>query len=190
MNLQQIKAAVAAGLPVHWSNAGYVVKGNLITFTANDHSIGLTHLDGVTLNGKECEFFIGDCPELRAFIAGYTECMLWSSHDTLADGTELEDLQDYELAPETVERVAKDCRAFVESNLADLQLYAEQYTPKGGYNVWECAGHDFWLTRNGHGVGFWDRGLDDLGQRLTAASHSAGSVDAYLGDDDEKVYLL
>lgn len=22
----------------------------------------------------------------------------------------------------------------------------------------EQAGHDFWLTRNGHGAGFWDRG--------------------------------
>ena len=29
------------------------------------------------------------------------------------------------------------------------------------------AGHDLWLTTNGHGVGFWDRGLGDLGDKLT-----------------------
>ena len=31
----------------------------------------------------------------------------------------------------------------------------------------ELAGHDFALTRNGHGVGFWDRGLGEMGDMLT-----------------------
>ena len=31
----------------------------------------------------------------------------------------------------------------------------------------ELAGHDFALTRNGHGTGFWDRGLGDIGDMLT-----------------------
>jgi hypothetical protein len=34
----------------------------------------------------------------------------------------------------------------------------------------EKCGHDFWLTRNGHGAGFWDRSelkAHDLGERLT-----------------------
>lgn len=45
------------------------------------------------------------------------------------------------------------------------------------------AGIDFWLTRNGHGAGFWDRGLGDVGTRLTCAAHNYGSVDLYAGDD-------
>ena len=31
----------------------------------------------------------------------------------------------------------------------------------------ELAGHDFALTRNGHGTGFWDRGLGEIGDMLT-----------------------
>lgn len=48
-------------------------------------------------------------------------------------------------------------------------------------------GHDFWLTMQGHGAGFWDRGLRELGDRLTEAAKTF-SADCYLGDDG-KVYL-
>ncbi len=43
--------------------------------------------------------------------------------------------------------------------------------------------HDFWLTRNRHGAGFWDRGLGELGNRLTELAHTYGSCDLYIGDD-------
>lgn len=49
------------------------------------------------------------------------------------------------------------------------------------------AGHDFWLTRNGHGAGFWDRGMGKLGDRLADAARAYGSVDLYVGDD-KKIY--
>lgn len=44
-------------------------------------------------------------------------------------------------------------------------------------------GHDLWLTRNGHGAGFWDRGLGQLGDSLTTAAKSIGWANTYLGDD-------
>lgn len=50
----------------------------------------------------------------------------------------------------------------------------------------EQAGHDFWLTRNGHGTGFWDRsddiyfGFQDF---FTKISEMHGEVHIYLGDD-------
>jgi hypothetical protein len=44
-------------------------------------------------------------------------------------------------------------------------------------------GHDFFLTRNGHGAGFWGRGYGEVGDRLSAACKSYGSQDLYLGDD-------
>src|SRR5215213_9921810 len=47
------------------------------------------------------------------------------------------------------------------------------------------AGHDFWLTRNRHGAGFWDRGLGDLSNRLSDASKVYGEVDLYVGDDGQ-----
>lgn len=44
----------------------------------------------------------------------------------------------------------------------------------------EQAGHDFWLTRNGHGTGFWDRPKtmygEELAALLTRASSQAGGV--------------
>lgn len=69
MTLQEIKDAVDAGEDVCWSNFAYkVVKDNigqyLIKFIPNNHCIGLTWKDGVTLNGKEDEFFIYEDEEL------------------------------------------------------------------------------------------------------------------------------
>ena len=64
MTLEQIKAAVIAGKTVHWANDGYIVQVDntgqwFILFTRNNHYIGLTWLDGVTLNGKPEQFYIG-----------------------------------------------------------------------------------------------------------------------------------
>lgn len=44
-------------------------------------------------------------------------------------------------------------------------------------------GVDFWLTSQGHGAGFWDRGLGALGEELTRIAEHCGSVDTYEGDD-------
>lgn len=44
------------------------------------------------------------------------------------------------------------------------------------------SGHDFALTRNGHGAGFWDRGIGERGDILTAASHAYGTSSAWFGD--------
>jgi hypothetical protein len=52
----------------------------------------------------------------------------------------------------------------------------------------ERAGHDFWLTRNGHGAGFWDRGLGTLGNRLSAAAKVYSGCDLFVGDD-ARVYF-
>ena len=67
MTLDEIKHAIDNGRRVHWSNTGYVViKGNLGQYliewnhTNPKHYIGLTWRDGVTLNGNESDFFIGD----------------------------------------------------------------------------------------------------------------------------------
>lgn len=64
MTIDEIKAAVLAGKIVHWMNEGYIVTTDkldqwLIVFTSNKYAIGLTWRDGVSLNGKESEFYIG-----------------------------------------------------------------------------------------------------------------------------------
>lgn len=67
MTLNEIKQAVESGKTVHWSNEGYtVIKDSigewLIAWNHNGKDanyIGLTWVDGKTMNGKPEEFFIG-----------------------------------------------------------------------------------------------------------------------------------
>jgi hypothetical protein len=48
----------------------------------------------------------------------------------------------------------------------------------------EQAGYDFWLTRNGHGAGFWDGDWPEpAATYLTKESKKFGTANLYLGDD-------
>ena len=109
------------------------------------------------------------------FTNAYIEAALWSSLDESDDsgGHPLDDNYGVEdVSPETLASIIADCQAFQRDHADDI----------GG--ELERAGHDFWLTRNGHGAGFWDGDWeDDIGQRLTEASDVYGSVDLYIGDD-------
>lgn len=91
MNLDEIKAAVDAGQTVHWANTGYTVLRDsigqwLIKYTPNGHCIGLTHQDGVTLNGRPEQFFIGATPpttNLVAAVKAYRAALLEQALDDL-----------------------------------------------------------------------------------------------------------
>lgn len=82
--------------------------------------------------------------------------------------------EDAELAPQTLQSIIADCNGF--------RAVAREALERSGQDESQ-SGHDFWLTRNGHGVGFWDRGLGDVGDELTEYAHAYSSVDAYAGDD-------
>lgn len=43
-------------------------------------------------------------------------------------------------------------------------------------------GHNFWLSRQGHGTGFWDRGWGEVGDTLHAAAKTFGKVYIYVHD--------
>lgn len=64
MTLSEIKAAVQAGKAVHWKNEAYRVtcdsKGQWHIACGNGSLIGLTWADDVTLNGKECDFYVAE----------------------------------------------------------------------------------------------------------------------------------
>jgi hypothetical protein len=47
------------------------------------------------------------------------------------------------------------------------------------------VGHDFILTRNGHGAGFWDRGLGERGELLSSFAHSFGDINAFVSDSGD-----
>jgi hypothetical protein len=109
------------------------------------------------------------------FLNAYIECALWSSTDNSDDqgGEPLDaNYSPDDIAPETLERMRADCAKFYAANRDDI----------GGEDA--RAGHDFWLTRNGHGAGFWDGDWpEEIGERLTAASKAFPEVDLYVGDD-------
>lgn len=110
-----------------------------------------------------------------SFTAAYIEAALWSSNDesTPQGGQPLDaNYTAADIAPETLALMTHDCEAFQRAHAADIALDLER------------AGHDFWLTRNHHGAGFWDGDWSDkIGNRLTTASHAFGDFSLYIGDD-------
>lgn len=113
----------------------------------------------------------------------YVVCAIWSSLGD--DGEPLDDVCDPDdLSPGAWAKARGDCADFAMQArhlLADLPLSYGAHPDAG--SVWAAAGHDFWLTRNGHGAGFWDRGLDDVGDQLTRIAEGYGEAYAYIGGD-------
>ena len=116
--------------------------------------------------------------DIKKITLHYSICALWSTPAHDDDDVEYLDETEAELSDDALAEMEKDCQTFVNNNKSDLQLFAEQ-----GYD--EAVGYDFWLTRNRHGAGFWDRDLGELGERLTQAAQEFGSCDLYLGDDGQ-----
>ena len=122
--------------------------------------------------------------ELPTFVQGYITCMCWT--ECHADNPELEDLGFDDIAESELIDIIKDCETF----LADPEvatILAAIYEKHAHYDE-QRAGHDFWLTRNGHGAGFWDRGLGKLGDSLAAIAKRYNERSVYKGDDG-KLYL-
>lgn len=118
---------------------------------------------------------------LQSFTDAYIECALWAS--TADDGTPLDDsFGADDIAPKAMAKIKEDCKAFYDAHQAAWST--------GWLWTDSQAGHDFWLTRNGHGAGFWDRyGHNEkhgaaLGRYLTQKSKEYGSCDIYAGDDN------
>lgn len=114
---------------------------------------------------------------LDGFTQAYIEALCWTECNSDNEG--MDGLGFAEMLPATVESAKADCEAFQRDNASLLQLAYD--APDYGDET--QAGHDFWLTRNRHGVGFWDRGLPgDLGDLLTNAAQACGEVDIFRDD--------
>lgn len=119
-----------------------------------------------------------------AFIDSYIETMLWSSNDD-SDETGGEPMdKNYnpeDIHPDFMKEIKKDCKKFIEENYEYISDDINR------------AAHDFWLTRNGHGAGFWDGDWDfeievdgekkNAGDYLTEQSKEYGEVTPYITDD-------
>ena len=124
---------------------------------------------GVYGENSEFQFF-------RAFL----ECALWSS--TGDDGEPLDkEYSPDDIAPENLDLLYKDCKKFFNDNIELINKTPDGY----GYGN---AGHDFWLTRNGHGAGFWDGDCEPVGDELTENCKAYPEINLYIGDD-KKIYF-
>jgi len=123
---------------------------------------------------------------MDTFLASYIETALWSGTDS--DGIPLDDSKycDAELASETLKKFEADCAKFQTEYakiVAPLDDSVLRSFPPDSH-----IPHDFWLTRNRHGAGFWDGDYPKaIGETLTELAHSFGEVDLYIGDDG-KIY--
>ena len=113
---------------------------------------------------------------LDAFTQGYIEAAFFTEYN--ADNAELEDARFNELSQTALATIVAECQEFQEANKA-LLLRAYEI---GAYNETR-AGNDFWFTRNGHGTGFWDRGLGAIGDQLAKVARYSERY-LYRGDDD------
>lgn len=120
---------------------------------------------------------------LDDFTRAYLETALWAETDD--DGRPLDErhtLADFE--PEAIAAAVADCAAFQAANAADIAGGRRMRRNDASMSTAGLAGHDFWLTRNRHGAGFWDGDWPDgAGERLTNSAHSFGERNIYRGDD-------
>ena len=117
-------------------------------------------------------------PRMDSFTRAYFEAALWASSDESDDqgGEPLDknyDISDFD--PATRDKMIADCADFQE-RFADPLL-------ESGLDD-EKAGHDFWLSRNGHGSGFFDEEVPRRDE-LQDAAESYGEFYLYVGDPDE-----
>jgi len=116
------------------------------------------------------------------FWRSYMHSALWSTND-VSDERGGEPLDaNYtidDIDSKTTDDMREDCAKFVVENEDLLDGWPA-----------DTAGHCFWLTRNGHGAGFWDHdeGAEGSGKEL---SEKCGwktkfpEVNLYVGDDGE-----
>ena len=104
-------------------------------------------------------------------LEAYLVAALWTNEEEIEGGN----IHDFD--PEAKESANNDVLAFMKAAGELLQgMEPEQ------------IGHDLWLTRNGHGAGFWDRGLGEKGEVLSNIARKMGGKDLYRGDDG-KLYF-
>jgi hypothetical protein len=101
--------------------------------------------------------------------------LLWSSGD---------EFDNAEASDELRKRVAADWLKFRAEAVAlgfDAVEHRAVAIDRSQGDEWAYAAHDFILTRNRHGAGFWDgEWHEPWGQRLTQLSHNFPSIEIWL----------
>lgn len=103
------------------------------------------------------------------------QTLLWSSTDDNGEPFD-SNYETEEISEEDRDRVRDMILAMIQDPSTWYILEKYDIDP-------EHFGHDFILTANGHGAGFWDRGYGQDGDYLTDMAKPYGDLDPYVGDD-------
>lgn len=134
----------------------------------------------------------GSLPDtLDAFTRGYIEAMFFTNGDTGDDNENLlHGLGVSRLTRKSLERIKRDCAEFLESPLwthtredgKRVHISVSEYLETLEDYDLEQAGRDLWFTRQGHGVGFWDRdfGTQEQRDRLSDVARAMGEHEVYV----------
>ena len=105
--------------------------------------------------------------DLDEFTVSFLETALWTT--SCLNGGSLGNYLDIaDLSEETLRQAAKDCASF--------QKEAGEFLDRSDRDNAQ-HGHDFFLTREGHGAGFWDGDYPKDGDKLTEMSRPYGEFD-------------
>lgn len=109
---------------------------------------------------------------LQEFIEAFSACALWTS---MGDNEEPldRDFNTGDFSESLNAAIQRECSEFFEAQYERIQDDVSR------------AGHDFFLTRNECGAGFWDGDWPINGDELTKASKAFGEFDLYVGDDGQ-----
>jgi hypothetical protein len=125
------------------------------------------------------------------FFRAYVGTALWSTDDESDEsgGEPLDRNYDIDdLAPTARESMLRDCATFYTANSEHIHCddapLSRDFEGSIAAREAAMAGHDFWLTRCGHGAGFWDGDWPEpAASILDKAARQFGNVDLYVGDD-------
>lgn len=126
---------------------------------------------------------------LDQFVRGYIDALLWSEWQETDEGKSIPLDKHYsatDVHPDSLKRIRLDCEQFLadaEPLITDESRLA-RIDPEQG-TLWDYAGHDFLLTRNRHGAGYWDGDWrNPEADELTRLAEGFPDCTAYVGDDN------
>ena len=141
----------------------------------------IQEISGIKLNKKEQAWWVRLYIEkdtnidMEEFLRAYLECLIWQSTD---DAGEPIVGDEGDLCEKDIEKCREDCEGFISLAKELLEDY------KAGQ-----AGHDFCLSRNRHGAGFFDSGHKNA-EELQELAVTFGPANVLYNEDEEAEYSL
>tara|TARA_Y100001963_G_scaffold37564_1_gene52487 strand:+ start:173 stop:550 length:378 start_codon:yes stop_codon:yes gene_type:complete len=94
----------------------------------------------------------------------------------------------FKASKDLIKKIKDDWDSF-ESQAIELGFDPEKhrvtYIDLSEGDYWAYAAHDFILTRNGHGAGFWDGDWSEpIATKLTELCKKFGEIEIYLSDEN------